>query len=138
MEAISREIEALQPAAPASAPKRQPNRAPLSASLPRREIRNQPENTTCACGCQMKRVGQDVAEKLDSVPGVFTVERHVIDKGTPTTGQHAVATMSLIHSARMNGHDPYAYLRDVLERLPTQPASRIDELLSYRWVAPAA
>ena len=36
--------------------------------------------------------------------------------------------MSLVHSARMNGHDPYAYLRDVLERLPTQPASRIAEL----------
>jgi hypothetical protein len=32
--------------------------------------------------------------------------------------------MSLVHSARLNGHDPYAYLRDVLERLPTQPASR--------------
>jgi hypothetical protein len=40
--------------------------------------------------------------------------------------------MSLIHSARLNGH-PYAYLLDVLERLPTQPASRIDELLPHRW-----
>jgi hypothetical protein len=29
--------------------------------------------------------------------------------------------------------DPYAYLRDVLERLPTQPASRIGELLPHRW-----
>jgi hypothetical protein len=29
--------------------------------------------------------------------------------------------MSLIQSARMNGHDPYAYLKDV--RLPTQRAS---------------
>ena len=45
--------------------------------------------------------------------------------------------MSLIHSARMNGHDPYAYLRYVLERLPTQAASRIDELLPHRWSAKA-
>lgn len=37
--------------------------------------------------------------------------------------------MSLVHSARLNGHDPYAYLRDVLERLPTHPASRVKELL---------
>lgn len=49
MEAVSREIEALQPTA--SAPKRQPKRAPLPARLPRREIRHEPENTTCACGC---------------------------------------------------------------------------------------
>lgn len=36
-------------------------------------------------------------------------------------------------SARMNGHDPYAYLKDVLTRLPTHKASRIDELLPNRW-----
>ena len=41
--------------------------------------------------------------------------------------------MSLIHSAKLNGLDPYAYMRDVLERLPTQPASRIDELLPQYW-----
>jgi hypothetical protein len=33
----------------------------------------------------------------------------------------------------LNGHDPYAYLRDVLERLPTQPASRVPELLPHHW-----
>jgi hypothetical protein len=41
--------------------------------------------------------------------------------------------MSLIQSARMNGHDPYAYLKDVLSRLPTHKASRIGELLPHRW-----
>lgn len=41
--------------------------------------------------------------------------------------------MSLIHSAKLNGLDPYAYMRDVLERLPTQPASRIAELLPHNW-----
>jgi transposase len=44
--------------------------------------------------------------------------------------------MSLLHSARLNGHEPHAYLRDVLERLPTQPASRAGELLPHRWRAP--
>jgi len=48
-------------------------------------------------------------------------------------GKRAAAIMSLVHSARLSGHDPYAYLRDVLERLPTLPASRIDELLPHRW-----
>jgi hypothetical protein len=39
----------------------------------------------------------------------------------------------LIQSARLNGHDPYAYLRDVLKRLPTQKNSAISELLPHRW-----
>ncbi len=43
--------------------------------------------------------------------------------GSLRAGQRAAAVMSLIQSARMNGHDPYAYLKDVLTRLPTQRAS---------------
>jgi len=45
--------------------------------------------------------------------------------------------MSLVHSARINGHDPHAYLKDVLDRLPTQPAHRVAELLPHHW-KPAA
>ena len=41
--------------------------------------------------------------------------------------------MSLLHSARLNGHDPYVYFKDVIKRLLTQPASRIGELLPNRW-----
>lgn len=41
--------------------------------------------------------------------------------------------MSLIQSARLNGHDPYAYLRDVLERLPLTPAHQLEELLPHVW-----
>ena len=53
--------------------------------------------------------------------------------GSLRAGQRAAAVMSLIQSARLNGHDPYAYLKDVLTRLPTHRASRIDELLPHRW-----
>ena len=52
--------------------------------------------------------------------------------GSLRAGQRATAVMSLIQSARMNGHDPYAYLKEVLTRLPTQRSSRIDELLPHR------
>ena len=48
-------------------------------------------------------------------------------------GQRAAAVMSLIQSAKLNGHDPYAYLKDVFLRLPTHPHSRIDELLPHYW-----
>ena len=47
--------------------------------------------------------------------------------------QQGAAVMSLIHSAKLNELEPYAYLRDVLELLPTQPASRINELLPHCW-----
>lgn len=111
--AIEVELAQLSPAPAAksdTAPQALPKRAPLPANLPRREVRHEPASTTCqapGCGCQMKRIGEDVAEKLDYVPGVFTVERHVrgkwacakcqtliqapvpaqvIDKGLPTAG----------------------------------------------------
>jgi transposase len=54
-------------------------------------------------------------------------------RGSLRAGQRAANIMSLIQSAKLNGHDPYRYLKDVLERLPTQPASLIDELLPHRW-----
>jgi transposase len=42
--------------------------------------------------------------------------------------------MSLIQSAKLNGHDPYAiYLKDVMDKLPNWPNRRIDELLPHRW-----
>lgn len=53
--------------------------------------------------------------------------------GSQRAGRRAAAVMSLIQSAKMNGHDPYAYLKDVLTRLPTHPNSRIEELLPHRW-----
>lgn len=56
--------------------------------------------------------------------------------GSLRAGQRAATVMSLIQSAKLNGHDPYLYLKDVLERLPTQLASRIEELLPHQWGRP--
>ncbi len=53
--------------------------------------------------------------------------------GSELAGQRTAMVMSLVQSARLNGHDPWAYLRDVLARLPTQLNSRIEELLPHRW-----
>ncbi len=53
--------------------------------------------------------------------------------GSLESGQRAASIMSLIQSARLNGLDPYAYLADVLSRLPTHPDSQIDELLPHCW-----
>ena len=84
-----------------------PKREALPPSLPRVDRHHEPENTICACGRALKRIGEDVSEKLDYTPGIFTVERHIrgkwacsqcrtltqapvpaeiIDKGIPTSG----------------------------------------------------
>lgn len=106
--AIEEELKALAPPAKTQdAPRQQPKRAALPAGLPRVAIHHEPDASTCACGCQLKRIGEDVSEKLDYTPGVFTVEQHIrgkwvcaqcetliqapvpaqiIDKGIPTAG----------------------------------------------------
>jgi hypothetical protein len=53
--------------------------------------------------------------------------------GSLRSGQRAAAVMTLIQSSKLNGHDPYAYLKDVLTRLPTQKNSAINELLPHNW-----
>lgn len=45
----------------------------------------------------------------------------------------AAAVMTLIQSAKLNGHDTYTYPKDVLTRLPTQKNNAIDELLLHNY-----
>jgi len=107
LEALGLELSGLTPAAAKEPAKQIARRAPLPANLPRIDIRHEPEHTVCSCGCELRRIGEDVSEKLDYTPGVFQVERHirgkwvcgrcqtliqapvpaqVIDKGIPTSG----------------------------------------------------
>ena len=45
---------------------------------------------------------------------------------------------SLITTAKLNDREPYAYLKDVLERMTNgYPASRLDDLLPWNWTPPA-
>ena len=54
----------------------------------------------------------------------------------PQPARTAAVVMSLVQSAKLSGHDPWAYLKDVLTRLPTHLNSRIDELLPHLWQQP--
>jgi transposase len=51
--------------------------------------------------------------------------------GSERAGQRAAAIQTLLGTAKLNGLDPAAWLRDTLEKLPTWPNSRIDELLPF-------
>ena len=110
VEKLKVEPETDQGSAPAK-----PRRQSLPSELPRTEIHHEPDSTTCGCGCQMERIGEDVSEKLDYEPGTFSVERHIrgkwacqacetiqqapvaphiIDKGIPTTNLLAQVLIS--------------------------------------------
>ncbi|OXC79760.1 Mobile element protein [Caballeronia sordidicola] len=105
--ALQAELDELRSDAPQKKPRKQAKRSPLLPQLPRTDIHHEPTELSCHCGCQRVRIGEDISEKLNYTPGVFTVERHirgkwackacetliqapvpphVIDKGIPTNG----------------------------------------------------
>ena len=53
--------------------------------------------------------------------------------GSDRGGSRAAAMYSLIVTAKMNDIDPQAWLADVLARIASHPASRLDELLPWNW-----
>ena len=49
--------------------------------------------------------------------------------GSERAGQRAAAIQTLLGTAKLNGLNPEEWLKDTLEKLPTWPNRRIDELL---------
>jgi len=52
--------------------------------------------------------------------------------GSERAGKRAAAIQSLLATAKLNGLEPAAWLKSTLEKLPTCPNSRIDELLPIK------
>lgn len=53
--------------------------------------------------------------------------------GSQQAGERAAVMLSLIESAKLNGHDPWAYLKEVFERLPTLKHRDLESLLPHNW-----
>jgi transposase len=58
--------------------------------------------------------------------------------GTDHAGENLAGLYSLVATCEVNGINPVAYLADVLLRVQTHPASRVDELLPHNWKPPEA
>ena len=59
---------------------RKPARRPLPEHLPREDVTHPAPCTCPTCGGALRRIGEDVSETLDYVPGRFKVIRHVREK----------------------------------------------------------
>ncbi len=58
--------------------------------------------------------------------------RNWLFTGSERAGRRAAAIQSLLATAKLNDLEPLAWLKDTLEKLPSWPYSRIDELLPLR------
>ena len=55
--------------------------------------------------------------------------------GSDRGGRTAATLYSLVASCKRHQVDPFPYIKDTLERLPTHPANRLGELLPDAWIA---
>ncbi len=56
--------------------------------------------------------------------------------GSDKGGERIANILTIIETAKLHGHNPEAYLADVLTRIQSHPKDRLEELLPWRW-APA-
>ncbi len=71
----------------------------------------------------------------NALRGVALGRKNWLFVGSDKGGSTAAVLYSLLQTCKRHGAEPWAYLRDVLTRIPTQPADKLDELLPDQWQA---
>jgi transposase len=74
-------------------------------------------------------IDNNAAER--SLRGVALGRKNYLFAGSDAGGERAAAIYSLIGSAKLNGLDPEAYLREVMTRIADHPINRIKDLLPW-------
>ncbi len=74
-----------------------------------------------------------VNKKFLRLCGALHNRKNFLFVGHNEAGENLAGLYSLIATCEANGVNPIDYLTEVLIRVQTHPASRIDELLPHRW-----
>ena len=74
-------------------------------------------------------IDNNAAER--ALRGVALGRNNYLFMGSDAGGERAASIYSLVETAKLNGLDPQAYLREVLTRIADHPINRIDELLPW-------
>ena len=82
--------------------------------------------------CDDGRIDIDNNSAERSIRPLVLGRRNYLFAGSDSGGESAAALYTLIGTAKLNGIEPYAYLRAVFERIADHPVNRIDELLPWR------
>ncbi|MEY2343352.1 IS66 family transposase [Acidithiobacillus sp. IBUN Pt1247-S3] len=72
-----------------------------------------------------------------AIRGVAIGRKNYLFAGSDAGGERAASIYTLIETCKLNDVDPFAYLCDVLEKLPTWPHHRLQELLPFHWEKPS-
>lgn len=81
---------------------------------------------------QLRLVAATLLARIDAQEAAAVVQQEALAERDAELARRAALIYSLLETAKLNGLEPYAWLRDVLETLPTWPAARIDELLPFK------
>lgn len=84
--------------------------------------------------CEDGRIEVDNNTAERSIRPLVLGRRNYLFAGSDGGGDSAAVIYSLIGTARLNGVEPYAYLRAVFERIADHPINRIDELLPWHLI----
>jgi hypothetical protein len=76
-------------------------------------------------------IDNNVAER--EMKNIAIGRKNWLFMGSENGGRTAAVLFSFASSCRRHGHDTFAYLRDVLTRLPNTPRESLEELLPDRW-----
>jgi transposase len=110
-----------------------PGKSDLAGAV--RYARSRWEALTCYCADGRLEISNNAAE--NAVRPVSLGRKNWLFAGSDAGGERAAIFYTLIRSAKMNGLEPEAYLRDVLTRIGEHPINAIDALLPWNIFRPA-
>jgi transposase len=106
-------------------------KSPIAAAI--NYVLNQWQALNCYTTDGDLHIDNNISERTLKLVGIG--RNNWLFLGSDAGGKTAAVLFSFTATCKHLGIDTFAYLRDVLSRLPSHPAERLDELLPHRWQA---